>query len=444
MPRVPRLPLALVVALAAAAPARALPPGYTLELVHGNLNFPVSMRFSPDHRLFVLTKGGRVMVYEHPTDPVATLWATFPVDSGYERGLLGIDFHPQFPESAYVYFYYTNASPLQNRVARMWDLGSHAYGNWTLLTLPGTSSYHHGGRVLFGPDSLLYVTYGDQLDAGAAPDPANIRGKLLRMTAMGKPAPGNPWGTEAMLRGVRNVYGIAFDSATGIGYFTENGPTCDDKIQHLVLGADYGWSATSVCGSVPSNAVQPMLMYTPTIAPTGCIVYRNARDPFLDSCLLFGSFNDGTIRRVVFDSSDRTRVFGVDNFLNLPSDAILDIEQDPDGLIWLSTPGAIYRILPPSAIAGVDGGTSGTGLTLAPNPFRAALSLTPARGSAVNRIEVSDVAGRTVRAWSGPFAGAVTWDGDDARGAMVPPGIYLVRAIGARGTRTQRVVRLAR
>lgn len=444
MLRLPRVLLALIPALALVSTANALPPGYTLRMEHGNLNFTVGLRFSPDHRLFTITKGGRVMVYNNPSDPVAKLWASFPVDSAYERGLLGIDFHPQYPDSPYVYFYYTNASPLQNRVVRMYDLGDHGYGPWILTQLPGSSTYHHGGRVQFGPDGLLYVTYGDQLDASAAPDPSSVRGKLLRLTPMGKPAPGNPWANEALLRGVRNVFGVCFDRVTQIGYFTENGPSCDDHIQHMVLGADYGWSNTSVCGSLPSGAMPPMLTYSQTIAPTGCIVYRSPLDPSLDGNLLFGSYNDGTIRRAYFNPSDRTQISSVEPFLTLPSDAILDITQDSEGMLWLCTPGYIYRILPPQAVTGVGAGVTEARLALAPNPFRTALSVTPGAGAGFDRIEIADVAGRTIRTWRGPFTGTVTWDGTDRRGLAMPPGVYLVRAIGERGTRTERVIHLAR
>ncbi|MBI5709860.1 MAG: S8 family serine peptidase [Candidatus Eisenbacteria bacterium] len=89
-----------------------------------------------------------------------------------------------------------------------------------------------------------------------------------------------------------------------------------------------------------------------------------------------------------------------------------------------------------SVRAGPCAGGPRTRLTCAPNPFRDATTIT---GPPAARLLIADLAGRVVR-WLAPVAGVARWDGADARGRRVPPGLYLV---GAEGTRlTTRVARI--
>jgi glucose/arabinose dehydrogenase len=441
-----RIPLAVVAALVLAPPARALPPGYTLELVHPNLSFPVALRIARDGRLFYIEKNGNIMVFANVTATTPSVWATVAVNTDGERGLLGLALHPLFPDSPYVYVYHTNPDPLVNRVIRLADGGGVGLLPRVMVdNLPAGSLIHNGGRLVFGPDGMLYVSYGDQSQPGLAPDPNQLPGKILRVTSLGQPAPGNPWGpgNPAFAMGIRNVFGLCFDPVTGEGYFTDNGPSCDDKVAHLSAGADYGWRLGASCGVVPSGTMPPMLTYSPTIAPTGCTVYRNALDPGLSGWLLFGSFNDGIIRRAHINHDNPGAVDAEEVFLDLATESILDVIVDGGGLVWLCTPGAIYRILPPGVPLGVGGDARTPRFAVRPNPFTSALAFSAAPGSTLARVEILDAAGRRVRAWHGPVAGTLTWDGTDEHGSAVPAGVYLVRAFGAGGAVTRRVVRLA-
>ena len=80
-------------------------------------------------------------------------------------------------------------------------------------------------------------------------------------------------------------------------------------------------------------------------------------------------------------------------------------------------------------------------LSLAPNPARGAQRITLAGSAGPVRIEVVDVAGRTVRR-ALAAGGAGVWDGRDDAGRAALPGVYLVRAITPRGTVTARSLRV--
>ena len=62
----------------------------------------------------------------------------------------------------------------------------------------------------------------------------------------------------------------------------------------------------------------------------------------------------------------------------------------------------------------------------------------------VERLDVFDAAGRHVRtlAVSGEASHVFEWDGAGEQGRPVAPGVYVIEATGAGGTRSTRVVRL--
>src|SRR5690349_12830922 len=123
------------------------------NVVHDPVAFPSTIRFAPDGRMFMLeTFTGRVMVYADTLADTASVWATLPVFADGERGLLGMAFHPQFPDSPYVYLYHTNPDPIENRLVRMRDSSGVGVGYTILVNgLTAWSSTHQGGRLAFGP-----------------------------------------------------------------------------------------------------------------------------------------------------------------------------------------------------------------------------------------------------------------------------------------------------
>lgn len=166
--------------------------------MHSGLDFPTTIRFAPDGRLFyteLLT--GRIMVFANGTSPSPTVWATVPIATGGERGMLGMTFHPDFPDSPFVYVFHSRPSPIYNRIARLRDV-SGVGQNYTVLldSLFANALGRFGGRLAFGPDRRRYVTIGDCTLPSAAQDTSNSLGKILRLGFTGKPAPDNPYGPK--------------------------------------------------------------------------------------------------------------------------------------------------------------------------------------------------------------------------------------------------------
>ena len=110
-----------------------------------------------------------------------------------------------------VFAYFTAGS--DNRIVRMTYDGQRLAGQRTILDGIPAGGIHNGGRIAFGPDGMLYVGTGEAGERGLAQDRDNLGGKILRITADGKPAPDNPFqGSPVYSLGHRNVQGLAWDA----------------------------------------------------------------------------------------------------------------------------------------------------------------------------------------------------------------------------------------
>lgn len=182
-----------------------LPEGFAESLyVAGSAENPTVMRFAPDGRLFVADQGGRLWVIKDGKllpEPFLQVWADFSPVS--ERGLVGLEFHPDYERNGYVYVYYTvNTHPAYNRLSRFTanpDDPDRAIptSEKVLLDLPPLlTAFHNGGALRFGRDGKLYVGTGDNAGQGEPQSLRSLFGKILRLNDDGSSPDDNPFVAE--------------------------------------------------------------------------------------------------------------------------------------------------------------------------------------------------------------------------------------------------------
>jgi glucose/arabinose dehydrogenase len=188
----------IVIALASAghpgsAGAREPLPEVAVELVAEGFNAPVFL-VAPDDRsgrLFVGEQAGQIYVInadgerlEAPfldlRDRMVTLLEGFD-----ERGLLGMAFHPDFPQNGLFYVNYsaklrpgstlTGATAYTRRLSefRISDVNpdrADPASERVLLELDWVNRKHNGGGLAFGPDGYLYLGLGDGGGVHGVPD----------------------------------------------------------------------------------------------------------------------------------------------------------------------------------------------------------------------------------------------------------------------------------
>jgi glucose/arabinose dehydrogenase len=222
------------------------------------------------------------------------------------------------------------------------------------------------GRVFFGKDKSLYVTVGDRDRICCnGTDDNSLRmksqaldtdvGKTLRLRDDGTIPPDNPFVGKAGAKpeiftyGHRNGYGLAVHPETGELWQAEIGPLGGDEINILQPGHNYGWPVVSMGRNYTGTLVsdQPFarsgmdnarMFWVPSISPSSIIFYTGDKFPRWKNNLFVGALTTQQLIRVAFNQpSQAERREGLLIPLRV---RIRDVQQSPDGYIYVATEGA--------------------------------------------------------------------------------------------------------
>jgi glucose/arabinose dehydrogenase len=292
-------------------------------------------------------------------------------------GLSDVVLHPQFARNSLVYFSYNkvgepvpDAKPPRRQTAiavgrgkleggALKEVKEIFAGEWQA----GSS----GSRLAFGNDGLLYVTTGAPFD-GKAQQLDNVYGKVLRLRDDGSVPADNPFRSKAGARpevfsyGHRDQLGLVVHP-NGSVLAAEHGPNGGDEINLILPGRNYGWPKWSFGRSYEGPRIsatplgedieQPIILWLPSIAPTGLAVYTGDKFPAWRNNLFIGSARIGEIprtgglARVVLN--DKLEELRRERLLEELHQRIRDVRQGPDGFLYVITDeddGALLRIEP--------------------------------------------------------------------------------------------------
>jgi glucose/arabinose dehydrogenase/PKD repeat protein len=169
----------------------------------------LSLEQSADGRIFIAERGGIVKVFQNNT--VSQVFTVATVTDA-EQGLLGLTLHPNFATNGYIYVFYSilDGTIVRHRIERVKiDNANQVMSRQEILLLePIGGGFHNGGDLKFF-NGFLYVTVGDSQQNTNSQDLDTYKGKILRLTEDGLPAPGNPfYGSGSVQRQSIWVYGF--------------------------------------------------------------------------------------------------------------------------------------------------------------------------------------------------------------------------------------------
>jgi hypothetical protein len=360
--------------------------------------------------MFTVAQDGRIFYSEAYTGRIGVFTPTSGVDSTYfqvpdlcespDQGLFGLALHPDFSRTPTLYAYATRRATggaCHNQVLEINPTRKGALTMDVLLSDPYVAG-HIGGRLLFGPDGNLYVSTGDgssglptlqdaQAQRAKAQDLSSVKGKILRMTPSGGVPADNPYASFVYAFGFRNVFGFDFDPSTSRLWATDNGTEgsypeepagpgplggCNDELNLVVKGSNYGWGRTGNCGTPPDaplntnqDGPSPVMPLLNVEEASGITAAR-----FCSDCGL-GPQNEGRLFWVDYDyrdgfgaihgatlSADRLAVVSDAVVFQPSGPAPLSIERAPDGTLYYSDPNGIYKLVDPTATPTCTGVTA--------------------------------------------------------------------------------------
>jgi len=340
--------------------------------VASGLFHPWSLAVLPDGGILVTERNGRLRMIRDGKllpDPV---W-TSPTPAGDSADTLHfVTLHPKFADNGYVYVSYPKNGPRGNTLA---VARGHLKGNTLgevqeiFVADAWETSGNLAGRVMFGPDQTLYVTVGDRdrLCCTGTEDNSlrmkaqgldNHVGKTLRLKDDGTVPSDNPFvgkagaKPEVFTYGHRNGYGLAFHPITGELWQAEIGPMGGDEVNILKPGHNYGWPLVSTGRNYTGTLVSdepwarpgmdnPRIHWVPSISPSSIIFYTGDKFPNWKNNLFVGALTTRQLQRIAFGQPSQAE--RRESLLVPLNVRIRDVQQSPDGYIYVVTEGASGR-----------------------------------------------------------------------------------------------------
>jgi glucose/arabinose dehydrogenase len=318
---------------ATSTPATSTP---ATETIATGLPLPWGLAFLPDGTALVtLRDKGEVLHITEGTAPTSVGRIPGVVPTG-EGGLLGIAVSPAFPSDRTVFAYFTAAN--DNRVIRMTFDGTALSPGRVIVQGIAKAGNHDGGRLAFGPDGYLYISTGDAGLRDPAQDKRSLNGKILRVTADGAPAPGNPFpGSRVWSLGHRNVQGMAWDKA-GTMYASEFGQNTWDELNRIEPGRNYGWPVVEGIAH-RSGFVDPIHQWpTADASPSGIAVGA-------DGAIYMAALRGESLWRIPLNANGKAGT--PERLLQGTYGRLRTVVSAPDGRLWLASSNTFRGTLRP-------------------------------------------------------------------------------------------------
>ena len=396
-----------------------------LDPLISGLDAPTAAEFLPDGRLVIIEQFGDIKLWDGQSTPRTI--GTINVQTGFERGLLGLAIDPQFQSSRRLYIYYSQDGAQKAGWVTLDATTDEVAGPPTaILEGMGAGRNHNGGGIVFGPDGHLYIGVGDTgCNCSCAPGQnnrnyfptclSNLQGKILRIDRDGNvpstnPLTGNiqvpqctgtdcrsggdqfpsttgPAATEIYNWGFRNPWRFAFDEQTGFLWIGDVGEISWEEVTvSTAPGQHHGWpfregangQAVSECADTTptsGDCREPAFEYPRSEAPngsqasiTGGVFSNDCRwpEPWRGQ-YWFGDFVKARVWTLTPNTA-RDGVQGERTVVVVGAGGPVHFFNGPDGGVYYvaASGGSIFRIRPANPIDCVpmDAGVDDTGASV--------------------------------------------------------------------------------
>lgn len=341
---------------------------FVIDTVVTNLDVPWGLAFLPNGDLLISERKGTLHTFSNNilSPPILGLP---PIMVEGQGGLMDLALHPDFNENGWIYISYSALDTTsETRIGSTGIMRARLEGNKLIdqeilfIGSPATDRGHHWGcKLAFDGKGYLYFGVGERGQHFDFPQKLdNTNGKIHRIHDDGRIPADNPFvNTDGAIKtiysyGHRNPQGTAVHPVTGELWETEHGPRGGDEINLILPGKNYGWPVVSyginydgsilTNDSVKQGMEQPIMQWTPSIAPCGMTFVTGDRFKKWENNMLVGSLRFDYVERVVLDGHKVTHKERIAEGIG----RVRNVVMSPDGLVYigLEEPGMIVRLVP--------------------------------------------------------------------------------------------------
>ncbi len=352
------------------APALRTKTAIQVTTIAQDLEEPWAIAFLPDRRMLVTEKHeGTLRVVEANGTKSEPARGAPKVDGADQGGLLDVEIDPNFAQTKLLYLSYyeprKDGNGLAVARARFTEGNPPKLDQLRVVfrmqpTLD--SSKHAGGRLVFGPDGLLFVTLGERSIVEGrkqARDLASHFGKIVRIHPDGAPPKDNPFVDRPGARpeiwslGHRNVLGADLDAQNRL-WIAEMGPRGGDELNLVERGKDYGWPTIGYGEEYSGEPIheksqapgleQPVYYWDPVISPGALSIYSGDLFREWKGSFLIAGLSSQALIRLELESD---RVVGEERLLTDRGDRMREVVEGPEGAVYLLTDeGDLLKLTP--------------------------------------------------------------------------------------------------
>ena len=350
------------------------PTGFKKVTVAQNLERPWGMAWLPDGAMLITERVGRVQILRNGSLQQVAIAEIPNLFVSGQAGLMDISLHPRFAENKLVYLTYSSGDFQSNHTSILrakFDGKALVEPQVIFKVKPSKSgNQHFGSRIVWLPDETMLIAIGDggnpplqlngELIRNQAQKLDSHLGKVLRLKDDGSIPLDNPFVKTANANpaiwsyGHRNIQGLFADPLSKQVWSTEHGARGGDELNLIEAGKNYGWPVVSfsqeyIGGKISDetsrpNMVDPKLVWTPAIAPSGLLLYRGDRFPNWQGNLFAGGLVSREVIRIQIDGNQTV----VQEKIPI-GQRVRDVRQGKDGFIYILTDeqaGQLIRLEP--------------------------------------------------------------------------------------------------
>jgi aldose sugar dehydrogenase len=339
-----------------------------------DLENPWGMAWLPDGAILITERGGRVKILRNGSlEQIAIAQIPNLFVSG-QAGLMDISLHPRFAQNNLVYLTYSTGNFQSNHtsILRVKFDGKALVEPQVIFEVTPSKSgnQHFGSRIAWLPDDTMLIAIGDggnpplqlndELIRNQAQKLNSQLGKILRLKDDGSIPSDNPFVKTANANpaiwsyGHRNIQGVFADPLSKQVWSTEHGSRGGDELNLIEAGKNYGWPVVTFSqeytgGEISNevsrpNMVDPKLVWTPAIAPSGLLLYRGNIFPDWQGNLFAGGLVSKSVIRIKIEGNKTVAQETIP-----VGQRVRDVRQGKDGFIYILTDeqaGQLIRLEP--------------------------------------------------------------------------------------------------